>query len=315
MMQQQLYPEIQPFSQEMLQVSSLHRIYLEQSGNPEGKPVILLHGGPGGGSTPTLRRFHDPEKYRIICFDQRGCGRSTPHAELRENTTWDLVADIEKIRTFLHIDKWQVFGGSWGSTLSLAYAQTHPDRVSELVLRGIFLARKFEIDWLYSNGASIIFPDIFEDYQEYIPENERHDMVGAYYKRLTDRNPAVQIEAARRWARWEASIISLLPDPERVKEFSEDSYAIAFARIECYYFKNKAFFKTDDHLLRNIEPIRQIPGTIIHGRYDMCTPFINAWQLKKMWPEAELHIVEDGGHVSTEKGIIHQLVEATRKFA
>lgn len=315
MTQHQLYPEIQPFSQEMLQVSGLHRIYLEQCGNPDGKPVILLHGGPGGGSTPNMRRFHDPEKYRIILFDQRGCGRSTPHAELRENTTWDLVEDMEKIREHLNIEKWQVFGGSWGSTLSLAYAQTHPDRVSELVLRGIFMARKFEIDWLYSNGASIVFPDHFEDYQQHIPENERHDMVGAYYKRLTDRNPKVQIEAARRWARWEASVISLLPDPSRVKEFGEDSYAIAFARIECHYFQNKAFFKTDDHLLRHIDLIRHIPGAIIHGRYDMCTPFINAWQLKKMWPEAELHIVEDSGHASTETGIIHQLIAATRKFA
>ncbi|MFK4824367.1 prolyl aminopeptidase [Paenochrobactrum sp. BZR 588] len=315
MTQNQLYPEIQPFSQDMLQVSSLHRIYLEQCGNPDGKPVILLHGGPGGGCTPTMRRFHDPEKYRIILFDQRGCGRSIPHAELRENTTWDLVADIEKIRAYLNIDKWQVFGGSWGSTLSLAYAQTHPDHVSELILRGIFMARQFEIDWLYSNGASIIFPDHFEDYQEHIPQSERHDMVGAYYKRLTDRDPQVQIEAARRWARWEASVISLLPDPIRVEEFGEDSYAIAFARIECHYFKNKAFFKTDDHLLRHIETIRHIKAAIIHGRYDMCTPFINAWQLKKMWPQAELHIVEDSGHASSEKGIIHELVAATRKFS
>lgn len=314
MMRHQLYPEIQPYHQEILQVSPLHSIYLEECGNVEGKPVILLHGGPGSGATPTMRRFHDPEKYRIILFDQRGCGRSTPHAELRENTTWDLVEDIEKIRKHLNIDKWQVFGGSWGSTLALAYAQTHPDQVSEMVLRGIFLMRKFEVDWLNTNGASIIFPDRFEDYHNHIPLPERHDMIGAYYKRLTSPDPNVQIEAARHWARWEASVISLLPDPAQVEDFSQDHHAIAIARIECHYFKNKAFFKTDDHLLRHIDAIRHIPCSIIHGRYDMCTPFINAWQLKKVWPEADLHIVEDAGHASTEKGNIHALIEATRKF-
>ncbi|ACU47331.1 prolyl aminopeptidase [Brucella microti] len=309
-----LYPEIEPFKEEMLQVSSLHRIHVEQCGNPDGKPVIMIHGGPGGGITPTMRRLHDPKRYRIILFDQRGCGRSTPHAELRENTTWDLVADMEHIRAHLGIDKWQVFGGSWGSTLGLAYAETHPERVSELVLRGIFMVRRFEVDWMYSNGASIIFPDRFEAYQEHIPEAERGDMIAAYYKRLTDRDPRVQLEAARRWARWEGSVISLLPDPARVDAFGEDQYAIAFARIECHYFQNRGFLESDDQLLRNVERIRHIPGVIVHGRYDICTPFINAWQLKKMWPEADLKIVEDSGHAVTEPGIMHELIEATKRF-
>ncbi|WOC15546.1 prolyl aminopeptidase [Pseudochrobactrum sp. MP213Fo] len=310
-----LYPEINPYREEMLQVSALHRIYFEECGNPNGKPVIMIHGGPGGGITPPMRRLHDPRVYRIILFDQRGCGRSTPHAELRENTTWDLVADMERLRTHLGVDKWQVFGGSWGSTLGLAYAQTHPDRVSELVLRGIFMARRFEIDWLYSNGASIIYPDRFEAYQLHIPEAERGDMVAAYYRRLTDPNPQVQIEAARRWARWEGSAISLLPDPARENAFAEDHFAIAFARIECHYFQNRGFFDTDDQLLRHADRIRHIPGVIIHGRYDMCTPFINAWHLKKVWPEADLHIIEDAGHTVSEPGITHELIAATRRFA
>ena len=310
-----LYPEIQPFKEEMLQVSSLHRIHVEQCGNPDGKPVIMIHGGPGGGITPTMRRLHDPEKYRIILFDQRGCGRSTPHAELRENTTWDLVADMEHIRAHLGVDKWQVFGGSWGSTLGLAYAETHPERVSEIILRGIFMVRRFEVDWMYSNGASIIFPDHFEAYQDHIPEEERDDMIAAYYKRLTDRDPQVQLAAARLWARWEGSVLSVQPDPARVEAFGEDHHAIAFARIECHYFQNRGFLESDDQLLRNVERIRQIPGVIVHGRYDICTPFINAWQLKKMWPEADLKIVEDSGHAVTEPGITHELIEATKQFA
>lgn len=310
-----LYPETMPFKEEMLQVSALHQIYVEQCGNPNGKPVILIHGGPGGGITPTMRRLHDPKLYRIILFDQRGCGRSTPHAELRENTTWDLVADMETIRAHLGIDKWQVFGGSWGATLALAYAQTHPERVSELVLRGIFMGRRFEIDWLYTNGASIIFPDHFEPYQAHIPEAERGDMVAAYYKRLTSPDPQVQLDAARLWARWEGSVLSVQPDPARIDAFGEDLYAVAFARIECHYFHNGCFMETDDQLLRNVERIRHIPAIIVHGRYDICTPFINAWQLKKMWPEADLVIAEESGHAATEPGITHELIEATKRFA
>lgn len=309
------YAEIEPFKEEMLQVSPLHRIFVEQCGNPDGKPVIMVHGGPGGGITPVMRRLHDPEHYRIILFDQRGCGRSTPHAELRDNTTWDLVSDMEHIRTHLGIDTWQIFGGSWGSTLGLAYAQTHPDHVSELVLRGIFMVRQFEVDWMYSNGASIIFPDHFEEFQSHIPEEERGDMIGAYYRRLTSRDPQVQIEAARIWARWEGSVLSIQPDPTRVEAFGADHYAIAFARIECHYFQNSGFLDSDDQLLRNVDRIRHIPGVIVHGRYDMCTPFINAWQLKKMWPEADLKIVEDSGHAVTEPGIVDALIETTKRFA
>lgn len=308
------YPETAPYKHEMLQVSELHKIYVEQCGNPDGKPVIMIHGGPGGGITDAMRRLHDPEHYRIILFDQRGCGQSTPHAELQENDTWALVADMEKIRKHLAIDKWQVFGGSWGSTLGLAYAQTHPEHVSELILRGIFLGRKFDIDWTYNNGASIIFPDCYEPFQNFIPADEQHDMISAYYKRLTTSDPKIQLEAARLWAQWEASILSINPDPARVDAFGQDQYALSFARIECHYFKNGCFFETDDQLLRNVYRIRDIPGVIIHGRYDICTPFINAWQLKKMWPEADLQIVEDSGHAVTEAGIVHKLIEATKHF-
>ncbi len=310
-----LYPEIEPFKEEMLQVSPLHRIHVEQCGNPDGKPVIMIHGGPGGGITPAMRRLHDPERYRIILFDQRGCGRSTPHAELRENTTWDLVADMEHIRAHLGIDKWQVFGGSWGSTLALAYAQKYPQQVSELVLRGIYTVTQAELRWYYQYGVSEMFPEKWARFQAPIPEAERGDMIAAYYKRLTDRDPKVQLEAARRWARWEGSVISLLPDPSRVDAFGADEYAIAFARIECHYFQNRGFLDSDDQLLRNVERIRHIPGVIVHGRYDICTPFINAWQLKKLWPEADLKIVEDSGHAVTEPGIVHELIEATKRFA
>ena len=314
MLRNDFYPEIMPFKHEMLQVSPLHKIYVEQCGNPNGKPVIMIHGGPGGGITDAMRRLHDPEHYRIILFDQRGCGQSTPHAELRENDTWALVSDMEQIRQHLRIEKWQVFGGSWGSTLGLAYAQTHPEFVSELILRGIFMGRKFEIDWTYYNGASIIFPDKFEAFENLIPAEERHDMISAYYKRLTSSDPQTQLEAARIWAQWEASILSITPDPTRVDAFGEDHYAISFARIECHYFKNGCFMETNDQLLRNAHRIRHIPGTIIHGRYDICTPFVNAWQLKKMWPEADLQIAEDSGHAVTEPGIVHRLIEATKRY-
>jgi proline iminopeptidase len=310
-----LYPEIEPLRTHMLPVSGLHTVYVEECGNPDGKPVVMVHGGPGGGSNPPMRRYHDPKAYRIILFDQRGCGRSTPHAELRENTTWDLVADMERIRTHLGIERWQVFGGSWGSTLSLAYAETHPERVTELVLRGIFMIRRFEIDWFYVHGASNIFPDRFEAYEAHIPEAERGDMIAAYYRRLTDPDPAVQLTAAKLWAGWEGSALSLLPNPAREKAFTEDRYAIAFARIESHYFQNRGFFDRDDYLLHNAGRIAAIPGVVVHGRYDMCTPVINAWHLKKAWPEADLRIVEDAGHAMSEPGIVDELVSATRRFA
>jgi proline iminopeptidase len=310
-----LYPEIEPYRSEMLAVSDIHTIYVEECGNPEGKPVIMVHGGPGGGSNPSMRRYHDPKTYRIILFDQRGCGRSTPHAELKENTTWDLVADMERIRDKLGIERWQVFGGSWGSTLSLTYAQTHPERVNELVLRGIFMIRRFEIEWFYVHGASNVFPDRFEAYQAHIPEAERGDMIAAYYRRLTDPDPAVQLAAAKLWSGWEGSALSLMPNPGREKAFMQDRYATAFARIECHYFQNRGFFDVDGQLLRNARKLADIPGVIVHGRYDMCTPVINAWHLKKAWPEADLRIVEDAGHSMGEPGIVHELVSATRRFA
>jgi len=310
-----LYPPIEPYARGRLAVSGGHEIYYELCGNPHGKPALLVHGGPGGGSNAMMRRYHDPSRYRIILFDQRGCGRSTPHASLEHNTTWDLVADMERLREHLSIDRWQLLGGSWGSTLSLAYAETHPDRVTELILRGIFLLRKKEIDWFYQEGCSWIYPDAFEAYQSIIPEEERGDMVAAYYRRLTHSDPQVQLAAARAWSVWEGTTLSLFPDPERVRRFGDDSYAIAFARIECHYFVNRGFLDRDDQLLKDAHRLSQIPGVIVHGRYDVVTPLRNAWDLKKAWPSADLRIVADSGHAMTEPGIIHDLVSATRRFA
>ena len=310
-----LFPPIEPFMQARLPVSGGHEIYYEQCGNPHGKPVAIVHGGPGGGCNPKMRRYHDPSRYRIILFDQRGCGRSIPHASLDHNTTWDLVADMERLREHLGIDRWQLFGGSWGSTLSLAYAERHPDRVTELILRGIFLLRKQEIDWFYQEGCSWIYPDAFEAYRNVIPPAERGDMVRAYHARLTDPDPAVQLEAARAWSMWEGTTLSLFPDEERVRQFGNDSYAIAFARIECHYFVNRGFLEHDGQLLADAHRIADIPGVIVHGRYDVVTPLRNAWDLKQAWPRADLRIVADAGHAMTEPGIIHELVAATRHFA
>ncbi len=310
-----LYPPIMPYRTGQLKVSDLHEIYFEECGNPDGKPVLIVHGGPGGGSNATMRRYHDPEKYRIILFDQRGCGRSTPHAALNENTTWDLVGDMERLREHFDINRWQLLGGSWGSTLSLAYAQTHPDRVSELILRGIFTLRRSELEWFYQEGCSWIYPDAFEAYQAVIPLEERGDMIAAFYKRLTHEDRDIQLEAARAWSIWEASTLSLLEDPERIKNFGEDDYALAFARIECHYFVNRGFFEHDDQLIRDAKKIQHIPGVIVHGRYDIVTPLKTAWELKRNWPEADLRIVPDAGHAMTEPGIIHELVSATQRFA
>lgn len=311
----QLRPLIQPYRSDFLNVSDGHRIYFEECGNPVGKPVIMIHGGPGGGSNPTMRRYHDPALYRIILFDQRGCGRSTPHASLENNTTWHLVADMEALRTHLGIERWQLCGGSWGSTLALAYAQKHPESVSEIILRGIFLLRQAELLWFYQEGCSWIFPDAFADYQAVIPPQERHDMIGAYHRRLTGNDRAVQMEAARAWSVWEGSTISLLPDAERVRKFAADDYALAFARIESHYFVNKGFFDADDQLLRDIARIRNIPCVIIHGRYDVVTPLRNAWDLYQLWPEADLRIVPDAGHAMTEPGIVHEIIDAADGFA
>ena len=299
----------------MLRVSPLHQIHFEECGNRDGKPVLIVHGGPGGGSNATMRRFHDPAHYRIVLFDQRGCGRSTPHASLEDNTTWHLVADMEQLREHLGIARWQLMGGSWGSTLSLAYAQRHPERVVDLILRGIFLLRRAELDWFYQEGCSWLFPDAFEAYAKVIPASERNNMVEAYYRRLTHRNPQVQLEAARAWSIWEGTTLSLQQDPERIRLFSADTYAIAFARIECHYFVNRGFFARDDELLVGAGRLRGIPGTIVHGRYDVVTPLKSAFDLKNAWPEADLRVVPDAGHAMTEPGIIHELVAATRRHS
>jgi proline iminopeptidase len=310
----QLYPELQPYSRGRLQVSSLHEIFFEECGNPDGKPVVVLHGGPGGGISPFLRRLHDPQGYRIVLFDQRGCGQSTPRAELRENTTWDLVEDIERLRLHLGIERWQVMGGSWGSTLALAYAETHFQRVTELILRGIFTVRKREIDWFYQEGASFLFPDAWEKYLEPIPQDERQDMVTAYYKQLTSDDRAVRLRAARAWSQWEGGTLSLLPNPQRVDEFANDDFALTFGRIECHYFVNRGFFAGDGQLLANVGKLKDIPGVIVQGRYDVVTPMETAWLLHKAWPQAQFQIIEAAGHTTTEPGITSALVEATDSF-
>jgi proline iminopeptidase len=311
----QFYPELEPNNSGWLSVPGGHNIYYEECGSATGKPVLIVHGGPGGGCNPAMRRFHDPARYRIVLFDQRGCGRSAPHASLDANTTWDLVADMERLRTHLGIEAWQLCGGSWGSTLSLAYAETHPQRVTELVLRGIFLLRKAELDWFYQEGCSWIFPDAFEGYLAPIPAAERGNMIEAYYKRLTAISRAEQIAAARAWSVWEGTTLSLIHDPERVNRFADERYALAFARIECHYFYNKGFFRCDNQLLEDASRIAHIPGTIVHGRYDAVTPFKNAWDLAKAWPKAELRVVPDAGHAMTEPGIMHEMVAATDRYA
>jgi len=311
-----LYAPIEPFRSGFLRVSAVHEIYFEESGNPDGKPAVFLHGGPGGGTDPKMRTFFDPQVYRIVLFDQRGCGKSRPHANLADNTTWHLVEDIERLREHLGIKRWLVFGGSWGSTLALAYAQTHPDRVTELVLRGIFLLRKWEIDWFYQNpgGAGALFPDLWQQYVASIPEAERAQMVEAYYKRLTSEDPQIMGQAARAWSIWEGATSFLRLNPDYVAKFQEDEYAAAFARIECHYFINKGFFKTDNQLIENVGRIRKIPSVIVQGRYDVICPMKSAWDLHCAWPEADLRIVPDAGHSALEPGNIHELVSATDRF-
>jgi len=311
---QSLFPPIQPYRTERLKVSALHELHVAEYGNPDGKPVVLLHGGPGAGANPTMPRFHDAKAHRIVMFDQRGSGRSTPHAELEGNTTWDLVADIERIRMHLGIDRWQVFGGSWGSCLALAYAETHPDRVTEMVLRGVFTLRRKELSWFYQEGASNILPEAWESFVEPIPVDERGDMIAAYYSRLTGDDPEVKLACARAWSMWEGAALSLLPDPARVAAFGRPDYAIAFARIECHYFINNGFFDSDGELIANAGMLRDIPCTIVHGRYDVCTPAFIAWDLHRAWPEADLRIVPDSGHAMTEPGIVAELVAATERF-
>ncbi|MHB1273112.1 MAG: prolyl aminopeptidase [Rhodanobacter sp.] len=309
-----LYPEIEPFDSGFLVVSALHTLYYEQSGNPHGKPVVFLHGGPGGGTNAKCRRFFDPASYRIVLFDQRGCGKSTPHAELTGNTTWDLVADIERLREHLAIDRWQVFGGSWGSTLALAYAQTHPGRVTELVLRGIFMLRRRELEWFYQQGCDALYPDAWETYLGVIPQAERGDLISAYHRRLTSDDPATRVAAARAWSVWEGATSFLWQDPSHIASSGEDEFALAFARIECHYFINGGFFTHDDQLLRNVDCMRNIPAVIVQGRYDVVCPMRSAWDLHRAWPEADLRIVQDAGHSAFEPGIMHELLEATDRF-
>ena len=309
-----LYPEIEPYDTGYLQVSDLHKVYYEQCGNPDGKPVVFLHGGPGAGCNGNSRRFFDPAHYRIVLFDQRGCGRSTPHAELTDNTTWHLVADIERLRETLGIERWQVFGGSWGSTLALAYAQTHPTRVTELVLRGIFLLRRSELEWFYQEGCSAMFPDVWEEYLAQIPAVERGDLMSAYHRRLTSPDRDVRVAAARAWSIWEGATSFLYQDPKHIAATGEDEFALAFARIECHYFVNGGFFEADDQLLANVHRLRGIPSVIVQGRYDVVCPPRSAWDLHRAWPEADLRIVPDSGHSAYEPGITHELVEATDRF-
>lgn len=309
-----LYAPIEPYETGRLQVSPIHNLYYEQCGNPEGQPIVFLHGGPGGGLVPDYRRYFDPAVYRIVLFDQRGSGQSTPHANLEDNTTWHLVSDIEQLREHLGIENWHVFGGSWGSTLALSYAQTHPQRVRSLVLRGIFLCRPKEIRWFYQQGASAIFPDVWEQYLNVIPEGERDDMISAYYRRLTSDDEAVRVEAARAWSVWEGSTSKLFPDPDTIAHFDDPEFAIAFARIECHFFTNNAFFDTDNYLIENVGKIRHIPAIIVQGRYDVVCPMMSAWELHRAWPEAEFHVIPDAGHSASEPGIINALVDATDRF-
>lgn len=309
------YPDITPYRTQQLRVSDLHTLYIEESGNPQGKPVVFVHGGPGGGTEPWQRRFFDPKRYRIVLFDQRGCGRSTPHAELRENTTWDLVADMEKIRALLGIEQWVVFGGSWGSTLALAYAETHPERTLALILRGIFLCRPEEIRWFYQEGCSWIYPDAWQHYVNAIPEAERGDFVRAYYQRLTSDDAVVRAAAARAWSIWEGSTSKLIPDADMVQRYSGDAFADAFARIECHYFVNNAFFDSPNHLIENVGCIRHIPAVIVQGRYDIVCPMKSAWDLHQAWPESQFIVVPDAGHAAGEKGIAAELVKAADRFA
>ena len=309
-----LYPEIEPFDSGMLRVSDLHTLYYEQCGNPQGKPAVFLHGGPGAGCNAKCRRFFDPAIYRIVLFDQRGCGRSTPHAELRGNTTWDLVADVERLRAHLRIERWQVFGGSWGSTLALAYAETHPDRVSELVLRGIFMLRRSELTWFYQQGCDMLYPDAWEQYLAAIPVAEHADLVQAYHRRLTSPDPSVRLAAARAWSVWEASTSFLLQDEGYVRASAGDEFALAFAGIENHYFVNRGFFDHDDQLLRDAARLHGIPAVIVQGRYDVVCPARSAWDLHRAWPQADLRIVPDAGHSAFEPGNVHELVSATARF-
>ena len=310
-----LYPEIEPYASGHLDVGDGHVIYWERVGTPGAKPAVFLHGGPGGTIGPNHRRLFDPALYDVTLFDQRGCGKSTPHAELEANTTWHLVADMERLREHLKVDRWQLFGGSWGSTLALAYAQTHPDRVTELVLRGIFMLRRWELEWFYQEGASRLFPDPWEHYISAIPEVERHDLISAFHRRLTSVDEATRLSAARAWSVWEGATSFLHMDPAFVAGHEDAAFALAFARIENHYFVNGGFFEVEDQLLRDAGRLADIPGVIVHGRYDVVCPIQNAWDLHKAWPKSDLVINGGSGHSAFEAEHVHALVEATDRYA
>jgi len=309
-----LHPQLEPFRTLRLAVGNGHTIYVEECGNPSGAPALIVHGGPGGGTHPAMRRFHDPNHYHIILFDQRGCGRSLPNASLENNTTFDLIADMERIRSELGIGRWQLFGGSWGSTLSLAYAEAYPQNVSSLILRGIFLLTRAELLWFYEDGCNWLFPEAYRDFISLIPPEERGDVIAAYRRRLTSPDSTEVIAAARAWSRWEGATLSLLPDGDRVRRFASDAYARAFARIENHYFFNRGFFARDGELLLEAHRLAGIPGIIVQGRYDVVTPVRSAVALHEAWPASKLRIVDDAGHASTEPGIVHELVTATREM-
>ncbi|MFK8137522.1 MAG: prolyl aminopeptidase [Bdellovibrionales bacterium] len=310
-----MYPPIDAYKTGFLRVSDIHEIYYEAAGNPDGQAVVFLHGGPGGGIEPSYRQYFNPEKYHIILFDQRGCGKSTPFSELRENTTWDLVSDIEKLRELFKIDKWAVFGGSWGSTLALSYASKYAKNISALFLRGIFLLRKKELDWFYQEGASKLFPDYWENYRDEIPEEERGDFLKAYHQRLTSEDPKVRASAAKTWSVWEAATSKLMVDPKHMENCGEDQFADAFARIESHYFINKGFLESENYLLEKVDEFRKIPAVIVQGRYDVVCAPITAWELHKAWPEAKFEMVPTAGHSVSEPGVAKALVTATDKFA
>ena len=309
-----LYPPIEPYETGMLDVGDGHQVHYERCGTKGAKPAVFLHGGPGGGISPEHRRQFDPERYDLLLFDQRGCGKSTPYASLEANTTWHLVADIERLRELVGVDKWLVFGGSWGSTLALAYAETHPDRVSELVVRGIYTCTRAELEWYYRFGVSEMFPDKWEKFVALIPESERGDLLAAYHQRLTGDEEELQIAAARAWSLWEGETITLLPDPKLAEQHDDPHFALAFARIETHYFMHGCWLEPNQ-LLRDAGRLKGIPGTIVHGRYDMPCPARYAWQLHQAWPEADLRLVEGAGHAYSEPGILDQLIRATDRYA
>jgi len=309
-----LYPDIKPYSEHRLEVDDLHTLYIEESGNRQGTPVLFLHGGPGGGCEPFNRRFFDPEKYRIILFDQRGAGRSTPHAELRANTTQHLIDDIEKIRTYLDIDKWMIFGGSWGATLALLYGQSHPKTVLSMILRGVFLCRQKDLQWLYQEGASRVFPDAWQEYLKPIPKAERVDIIAAFYKRLTGTDELARMAAAKAWSTWEGHCATLRPSHTVMDHMAEPHTAVSLARIESHYFINNGFIE-ENQILQNMHPLKDIPCIIVHGRYDMICPLDNSHTLHLAWPNSELHVVRDAGHSASEPGIVDALVRATDEMA